>query len=406
MAEKTVLIITNAFPPSFAPRMGYLSKYLAENGWKGIAIAPFYDNCRKYFDFLSEYIPCKRVYISKRRKNIIHKALSFFFPDLRIPWELKKKMRFYCDELISKEQIDIILCAAGLFFPLCIAYKVAKKYKIPWIADLRDIEEQHPEKNSFLMDAYYKMVIFRRNYLLRDADAITVASEKHVEILNNYALKAYCIYNGADADIFFPTKKRYKLNEFTIVYTGTIYSRLGQDVSPLFSVIKQLYISGDIDLKNCRIKFYTDIKSQEVIKKSKEIFSVSEFVECFDVVPATEIPKILNESSILLLLLNRRNTGIMTTKFFEYLAVGCPILCIWNDEGAVKEIINNSKAGIAAKTEQDIKQFIKSKYDEWLKTGYINSDIDRNYIKNFSRKYNAKQFVELFGGVLKSKNLE
>ena len=404
MAIKTVLILTDAFPPAFAPRMGYLSKYLGEHDWKGIAISPIYDNCRKDFAFLSDVIPTRRIYFSEqiKKRNIIHKAVSFFFPDMRVEWGLNKEMRLHIDNLISKEQIDIILCSTCILFPLNIAYKVAKKYKIPWVADLRDISEQYPVKESFLMELQKKIGILRRNNILRRANAITVVSEKHVEILNDYTLKAYCIYNGADTDIFLPSNKCYNLNKFNIVYTGTLNFRAGRDISPLFSAIKQMYLNNDITFKDCCIRFYTDIASQEIINKAKKIFSVSDFVECIDFVPATEIPKILNESSILLLLLDRKNNGIMTTKFFEYLAVGRPILCIWSDEGTVEEIINNSRAGIAAKSEADISLFIKSKYDEWLKNGYTTSDIDKEHVKNFTRKHNAKQFVELFDSVLRS----
>ena len=412
MAMKTVLIITDKFPPGFAPRMGYLSKHLGEHGWKSIAISLESSN-ENHFDFLSGYAK-KKVYIprEKIKISIAHKMRLFFFPDLRgaasVGWRTYKKMEDSVKELVEKEQIDMILCSTFGVFPLHIAYKTAKKYKIPWVADLRDMREQlryvYEQKSiklSFLKKLYFKSGIQRRNSILKKADAITSVSKKHIEFIKSYGLKAHCIYNGADTDIFIPSK-HHKLDKFRIVYTGTLSSTT-KNVAPLFSAIQQLYMNKGIDFNNCRVQFYTSIDSQKIVNKLKETFCISDFIDCFDYVPATEIPKILNESSILLLLLSYKDTGIMTTKFFEYLEAERPILCIWGEEGAVEDIINNSDAGIAAKTEDDIKIFIKMKYDEWLKTGYTKSDINREYIKNFSRRYNAKQFVELFDNILNLK---
>jgi len=399
--KKTVLILTGIFPPQFAPRMGYLSKYLGDNGWKGIAISHATTHAENTFDFLAGYIPCKKIYVSGK-KSLIEKILSRFFSDATVSWELNKKMKDHITEIFSKEQIDIILCSTTRsLFPLNIAYKTAKSYGIPWIADLRDIYEQNPIKGSLQRTIKEKIGTLIRNYILRNANAITTVSKTHVKILNRYGLKAYCIYNGADRDMFIASKY-HNLDKFRIVYTGTFARRKsGRDISPLFSALQQLHDNNDIDFNNCRIQFYSDAKSQKIAHDLKNSFCVPDCVDCFDLVPATEVPNVLYESSILLLLLGKGSAGVMTTKFFEYLAAGRPILCIWSDRGEVEEIINNSCAGVAAKTENDIKAFVKLKYEEWLKTGYTNADTDQNYAGEFSREHNAKQFVEVFENVLK-----
>jgi len=411
MAEKTVLIITDAFPPSFAPRMGYLAKYLGEHGWKGIAVSPAFDhekNTVVNFEFLSGNIPYKMIYTQKRKRNLLFRAISFFIPDMRIAaWDLNKKMKYSVENLIEKNQIDMILCSSAYsVFPLNIAYNVAKKYGISWIADLRDIYEQCSGKLSLIRRIHTKIGIQRRNSILKSASIITTVSKKHAEVLRNYGLNTCVIYNGADTSIFTPAKY-HSLDKFIILYTGKIrpFQLLSRDVSPLFSAIQKLHANSAIDNKRFRVQFYSDTKSQKIINDLKISFGVSDFIDCFDLVSSAEIPKILNDSSVLLLLLGRGNKGIMTTKFFEYLAVGRPILCIWSDEGEVEEIINNSRAGIAAKTEDDVKCFIMAKYNEWLETGYTKEhDIEANNTKEFSRKYNAKQFVELFENALNAKN--
>lgn len=404
MTTKTVLIIADSFPPGFAPRMGYLSKFLGEYGWKGIAVSPMYNYEKNNFDFLSGHIPHKGVFFSKQKKdrNFFHKALSIIFPDMRIAWGGNKKIKSCVEELMIKEHVDIILCSTCELFPLNIAYKIAKKYKIPWVADLRDIYEQYTMERAFLGKIYQKTGIQRRNFLLEKASAIVTVSKKHVETLGSYGLKACPIYNGADTDVFIPSQ--HSLDKFRIVYTGTLVTLGGRDVSPLFSVIQQLHINKEIDYRNCRIQFYSDTESHTIVNKLKPSFCVSDFIDCFNYIPVVEVPKVLNEAAVLLLFLDNENKGIMTTKFFEYLAVKRPVLSIWSDKGEVEEIINNFNAGIAARTEADIKSFIKSKYDEWLKTKYTVCYSDCNDVGKFSRRYAAKQFTELFDIVLKYKN--
>ncbi|MCL2400028.1 MAG: glycosyltransferase [Defluviitaleaceae bacterium] len=410
MAEKTVLIIANSFPPSFNPRMGYLSKYIGEYGWNGIAVSLLKDYDTNSFGFLSGYIPCTYIFKEKQKKNIgqrivhkVKKTLSFFFPTISIKWGDGKKMNIHIEELLSKNTIDIILCSTSRFFPLENAHKIAKKYKIPWVADLKDIYEQYIFADNIKNKLQKKINIIYRNRILKNANMVITVSNKHVEILSNYGINSRCIYNGADTDIFFPTKE-HNFDIFKIVYTGRLFDpKVDRDISPIFSVIRQLSLNKDIDYKYFRIQFYTDFESQVIVNRLKDHFCIPEFVDCFDPVPAINIPNILNKSSILTLFMSNKNTGILTTKLFEYLAVGRPILCIWSDEDAVEDIINNSNSGLAAKNEDEIKSFIMSKYNEWLKTGYTNSYINLDYIKNFTRKYNAQQFVELFNSILESK---
>jgi glycosyltransferase involved in cell wall biosynthesis len=407
MIDKTVLIITDHFPPESAPRMGYLSKYLGDYNWKGIAISPFYDNERNTFDYLSGYIPCKRVSASEKniKKNIFQKGIGFFSPDLRIPWWINKKMIQLANDLVSKEQVDIVLCSTWTLFPLNIAYKISKLFNIPWIADLRDIYEEYPVKTSILMGLFNKIGKLRRNYLLKKSNYVTVVSKKHQEILSNYKIKARIIYNGFDSELFIPSKNR-RLDKFRIVYTGTLSNfSVGYDISPLFSSINKLFNNGYIGYENFRIQFYSDSKSREIINDLAIKYKINDFIDIFNNISFIEIPKILNDASILLLLVPGRNMGIMTTKFYEYLGVGRPILCIWNDEGEIEDIINKSNTGIAAKIEEEIQSFIKNKYDEWLNTGYVNSDNNNDFIMQFSRKNQAKQFTDLFNIIINT-NIE
>ena len=139
---KKVLIICDLFPPAFGPRMGYLCKYLLKEGWEPTVLTE--DQVDTTFSFMANI--CKVVtmpYYS--RKNGIGARLQrifYFFLDLCFSYKDKRMYREAC-RLLQEQPADIILCSTYRDFPLKAAQKVALRYNLPWVADLRAIIEQY-----------------------------------------------------------------------------------------------------------------------------------------------------------------------------------------------------------------------------------------------------------------------
>ena len=117
-------------------------------------------------------------------------------------------------------------------------------------------------------------------------------------------------------------------------------------------------------------------------------------------VQATEIPQILNSSGIILILTEYKKAsspkGIMTTKLFEAMAVEKPILCIPSDESFLKEKIEQTKTGLAARNVDEVTSFILKYYNQWKEKGSTSITPNHNEIEKFSRKGQARQFSEIF----------
>lgn len=98
---------------------------------------------------------------------------------------------------------------------------------------------------------------------------------------------------------------------------------------------------GVVNPDFCRVRWYVDGDSWNMITAEADKYGVSDYMEMKGFVPASEIPRLLNSSSVLLILTNKSTgngpKGVMTTKLFESLAVGKPILCIRNDEGVLEK---------------------------------------------------------------------
>ena len=408
---KTVLCLCDSFPPAFNPRMGYLCKYLPEFGWKPIVLTEYspqniYANLHENQEVTRINYYWSKNKIWKRLKYVFVFFADYFFNYKDFIFTRKAK------KIIKNQQIDIILVTTFRTFPALSAKRLSKKFNIPLVVDLRDIFEQssHNELiskrisnsvfiNNLIANMIRRKLIRQRNQILKQADAVTTVSEWHVKTLSKYNPNATLIYNGFDADLFF--HQTIKNEVFTITFTGRVQSVELKDPSLIFEAISHLSKEKKVDMAKIRLQFYLiDEQSKEIICGLAQKYHVADFVDVFDTVPSTEIPKILNNSSILLVLANssigeNAPKGIMGTKIFEYLAVEKPILCVRNDEDCLEKTIKSANAGLAASDAEAVKAFIVEKFTQWQKNGYTQQSVNKEFIQQFSRKRQAGQFADL-----------
>jgi hypothetical protein len=413
---KKVLILCDIFPPAFAPRMGYLCKYLPENGWEPVVVTEFIPQYI-YKELAKNCTEVTRVNFYHSDNKLIRniKYCCVFLADFLFGYK-DKIMTKIAQNLIEKHHISLILTSTYRTFPMQSAHKLKKKNKLPLVVDLRDIIEQFPGNehiskkftrskrlNSLIATILTKKMRNRRNKVLKDADAVTTVSPWHVETLKQFATNVQLIYNGFDPELFVP--QNIKSNVFAITYTGRLMSDDLRDPTLLFEAVSKLQAAHKIEPETFRIQFYTDNESIKSLRSIIENYPISDFIDYCDYVSNTEIPDILNSSSILLLLTNKSTgakapKGIMTTKVFEYLAVEKPVLCVRNDEGCLEKTIRETQSGLAADTVEQVEQFILEKVAEWKQNGYTHQQTDLQKVRQFSRKEQVKQFIRIFESLI------
>jgi len=400
---KKILIVTDSFPPNFAPRMGLLSYHLEKMGWDVTIISE--DNSeihynlpnlpKKVYRYNYQANASKTEYYLKSALNLIydHKTNSFL-------------NKFYKE--IKNEYFDLVLCSTFNEFPLNLAYKISKKLNIPLLCDIRDLAEQFGSKiydtngqthnyiGRYFTNLLRKRRIQRRNYVLKKANAITTISPWHLDFIKRYNKNVYLIYNGFSEKDFIA--KEVKSNSFNIVYTGRLLDLNTRNPELLFNAIEEL------KLEKLRIVWYVDKTSKEIISKELENYPITKSIsEINNLVSVSAIPNLLNESSIILVLTNKSTEdgpkGIMTTKFFEAIGVEKPVLCVRSDEGCLSQVIKETNAGLAATNVEEVKSFITQKYKEWENNGFTRQEIVSR--EKFSRENQAKQFVEIFNSLIK-----
>lgn len=403
---KHLLMILDHFPPAFAPRMGYLCKYLKEMDWDAVALSIPHPTRNAGFEFLEGNAESHLVENSHSRLG----NLLYGFAKLRPLWsKADDQMYRMAKQFTSERHFDAILCSTASFFPLYSASRIAAETHLPLLADLRDIYEQDDNLQSTnrLSKFLHKLQISKRNKLLAQANATTTVSTWHKELLSQFNTNTTLIFNGFDSDLF-PFTQPVETDKFTITYTGSIRINKNQTQSPelLFQAVAELVEKGIIDKDQIALRFYSDKPSLAFVKQLVSNSNLVSVAELNDWTSAEQIPGILAQSNVLLLLLSEDNThGIVTTKLFEYMASNREILCIPNSGGEVEKIINQANAGCCINSLSELCNYLKFKYNEWQKKHLVEPHTERAFVENFSRERQAMQFVNILNNIIKTNNL-
>lgn len=269
---------------------------------------------------------------------------NLFIPDPKMLW-ISPSARFLVKHL-KKSPVDVIVSTGPPHSMHLIAKRVSKATGIPWLADFRD---PWTKMYNFKylgctkpVEALHKKL---ERGVIRCADAIvtvtnTIAAElqelnpkRRVEVITNG-------YDSAD----FPQMDVVPQERFTITYTG-LFVRT-QNPTVLWRILGERVgaaTTGFAESLQIRLVGHIDSSVLEDISKYK----LEPYLAKMDYMPHNEVIKLQREATVLLLSSGREpeSGGIMTGKFFEYLAAGRPILGFGPKGGDMDISLEESRAG-------------------------------------------------------------
>lgn len=268
---------------------------------------------------------------------------NFLLPDPRRGWN--KYAFIEAIRLISEHSIDTVVTTGPPHSTHLIGKKLQKKTGIKWIADLRDPWTDIYYYNKFYHTAPARAIDRRMERLVVEkADHLITVSADVLRLLaakstKNIAEKASIIPNGFD-EADFADKTEKEEQKFTITYTGTISEIY--DISGLIEAIKKI---DQPVLNRIRLRFVGRVPELIARQLTTELPSLE--LEHIGYVEHELSIRYLLRSSMLLLVIPRieNNRGILTGKFFEYLAAGKPVLAIGPINGDLAAIIDETNCG-------------------------------------------------------------
>jgi glycosyltransferase involved in cell wall biosynthesis len=267
---------------------------------------------------------------------------NLFIPDPRKGWNryaLKKAF-----ELIQSQKIEVVITSGPPHSTHLIGRKLKERTGIRWIADFRD-----PWTDIYYYKSLYHSKLATRfdQYLeksvLTGADKIITVSEEVGKLLlkkiPGHEEKIAVIPNGYDEDDFVSVEP-VQNKAFTIVYTGTLSVSYRID-----QFIEAVYQLPDRIKEQLKIRFVGNVPDEIIHLFHQK--NLGALVEVLGYIPHQQAIRQMTGASLLLMAIpdSPDNKGIVTGKFFEYLAAKKPILAIGPPGGDVDRMVQKCKAG-------------------------------------------------------------
>jgi glycosyltransferase involved in cell wall biosynthesis len=270
---------------------------------------------------------------------------NFFIPDSRKGW--KRYALKAAEELIREKKIKCVVVTSPPHSSQLIGLALKKKFGVKWIADLRDPWTDiyfYPElKHTAIarkIDAKYERKV------LEEADQVIVVSDSIKSIFaaksaNINPAKIHVLPNGYDeADFSAALETQYASDEWTISFVGTLLDQF--DVESFIKAFSRLTRTRSEKVRFRLVgNMHPALESLIAREKLENHFTHINYV------PHKEAINLMAQSNALFLAIPDvpNNSGILTGKLFEYLALKKSIVCIGPKNGDAAKIIESAKAG-------------------------------------------------------------
>lgn len=283
----------------------------------------------------------------------------FHWPDAEIGWVYAAIDRGM--KLIKLRSFDVIYVSAPPFSSLLVGAKLSDKSGIPWVAEFRDLwtcnHAYNQPKWRLNLERYWE------SRLLKSASALITVSYPLSLKLERHKLPVWVVQNGYDADDYVGLEHSNNIsnkNELLIVYTGSIY----QDFYDLETFCKglSLFVSNGY-----RVRVQLVGRNISGLVEAAIRYNLISFFEISSTIPRSEAIYLQKTADVLLMFLwDDSEQGIYTTKFFEYLGAGRPLLAIGSINSDVGAWIHAEKLGTVAQTPQQVADELTTLYQKKL----------------------------------------
>jgi len=418
---KRVLFITYYWPPSGKASLHWplkIMKHLPKYGWQPSVLTVEEDTFSHQDETLSEDISPEikvtrtksyepfNLYkkfigkkeddqlvasetISKSNRSLSHRIsiwlrMNLFIPDARVGWYFPavKAAR----EIIKDEKIDAIVSVGPPHSTHLIGKKINKKLNIPhvpvfidpWV-DIIYYKDFKRNKITLSIDNHLEKTV------LQNAKAIVFITEtmqsdyvKKYNFIDGKSSVLYWGYNEEDFERIIVNKEQKE--EKVLVHAGNIFSY--QNPTNFWKQIKKENERGN----KIRIKFIGTVDPE--IKKNITKEGLNEITEFCGFLPYDEMLKNISEADFLLVCASEPRH--VPGKLFEYLRTGNPIIAFGNNNEEVKQILENSKAGMI---------FAYSDSGEEFFSEYKTINPKPEYVVRFDRKKISEELSKILDAI-------
>lgn len=265
-----------------------------------------------------------------------------------------------------------------------------------WVADFRDLHID-PRLNETYFPKIQKW--FNRK-ILSKADIVTTVSKGLSQHLTPFHHNTVVLRNGIGimAQLAEPKKA---MTKFTITYTGSMFRDLRKP-DLLLEALSSLVVEQKIEATKIQLLYAGKDTSTWLPLLAK--YNIGGLFKSLGSITHEEAMNLQASAHINLLLTyaSPELKGNATGKLYEYLAAQRPILLLINgcEDEELEEIFEETGAGLVAyeslNHKELVKQFVLSKYNEWLETGKVCLSISSEKLETYRWDYMMKEFLDRY----------
>ena len=308
--------------------------------------APTSDNPGQ--DTISENLVAERTSgVLKRLKEMIKTVLKDS-PDSHIFWVPFAFIRGIV--ILLKEKVDVIYCTTPPHSSHYAAFLLAKCFSKPYILDFRDpwyvsySARKPDDKMPWLLQCESRS----KRAIVRGASRVICVSQGERDELRAEFPELgdehfTYITNGYDPEDLprshTVAERSLRLN---LIHAGTIYPGIAGE---FFDALQRLVESDPLVAQSIQVHLLGEIAEEYVMVTSQ--LKVAGVVNIHGLLPHAKTLQMLQASDVLVILMGgtKYQSSHLPSKFYEYLAVGKPILAI-AQEGELTEMARQSGLGI------------------------------------------------------------
>lgn len=417
MLPNRILLLTDLLPPQFAPRITALLQRLPQQEWQVDVVSEeirgdhqgSHGSVERTSSLPAHHL--ERVPLAPKRGRALYALADAL-------WQVKsRRLVRHLRQHYDLTQYELIVGMSYRTFPLPAVARLARQTGLPAVMDCRDIVEEYTPE-GFLPAPLPRWLPLRRKLYswlrtrfikartkaLRQASAIVTVSEWHRNQLQELhpEQRVLCIPNGYDEGLFVAQPERSPQLPLRIVYTGRLLSLEMRDPTLLLEALQEEALDKWVQRGAVEVHWYCDNASQQLLEQLLEAYSPSvRAAQHFHaMVPYAEVPKLLAQADMLLLLGRREQPegphGMVTTKLFEAMAMHRPILMVESDESVVAQILRAHGGALAATDVVQVVAFVAHHLERLERGEALPRETFTDHYQQYTREAMAEAFVQLF----------
>jgi len=406
---KKVLMIALEFAPcrsAGVQRTLRFSEYLKTHGWQPFIVTAT-ENIYDRRDSTLQVAPEVAKHVVQAKCEDASKKFSFkgrYFqwmtlPDRYWPWYFDAVRQ--ASKIVEQKKPDLIWSTYPVLTAHLIAFKLKKKYHIPWVADFRDPlqcrYDQSAQRYAWFKKWLEKKVVKHASKVVFTSDRSAQlyrelypqeSPNKFVTIENGFYLPEKLIKAEGNqvVDTAFNSKK------FQLLYSGSLYAN-GRSPEPLFKALSQLKKQNIIAADNFILTFRPG--KSTAFTALLTALDINDLVEFLPAISFEDSVREMQKASATVLIQDEIFHRQIPGKLYDYICVKKPILALTPANSATADVINKISFGINANNDEEIIAAVSC---------LIKTDIDcSENVSKYSRKSKTAELVQLFEGLLEKK---